>query len=153
METIIQLNTVVLIATTLSYEKVWFAGCKLTVKNGKVLKPQSTRSYGGLLPMESGEYSWHPFEQDVIEWVYGGGLDWQDHTWVFSEGTFQALEWNKDNTIKKLLDYIVEHCSEYAIVDGWTMKTKHGYYFELKKFPHNCGTEITIIQYGGSLPV
>ena len=143
---IILLNTVVHIASTLSYEKVWFAGCKLLVKNGKVWKAQSTRSYRSLLPMESGKFSWHPFDLDVIKWSHGGELDWQDHTWVFEEGTFEEAQYGKDHTIKKLLAYIFENCSEYAVVDGWTMKTKPGYYFQLEKFPHNCGTKITIIQ-------
>lgn len=133
------------IANTLSYDDVWLAGCRLVVKNGKVWKAQFTGYCYGILPREDGKFSWQPFNEDTVRWVHGGELDWQDHTWLFSEGTFELSVWNKKDDVKRLLNYIAEYCGEYASADGWTMKAKPGYQFRLEKLPHNCGNKFTIV--------
>ncbi len=47
--------------------------------------------------------------------------------------------------VHRLLDYIAEHCAEYGLIDGLALKAKPGYQFCLRKLPHNCGNEFTIV--------
>jgi hypothetical protein len=47
--------------------------------------------------------------------------------------------------VQKLLNYISEHCGEYALIEGLTMKAKPGYQFSLDKYPHNCGNKFRVV--------
>lgn len=132
---------------TLSFEKLWLAGCTLNLKRGRVWKAEKVHSRGGILPHESGKHMWHNFEEDTVKWVYGGGIDWQDYTWEFEEATFTMPKFDsKGVNPTLLLSHLTEKCGDYVDVDmeEMSMKAKSGWVICLNKFPHNGGNEFII---------
>lgn len=132
---------------TVPYDKLWLAGCKLAVKNGRVWKAATVGRYYSVLPHETGQCTWHPFQEDLVRWAYGGDIDWQDHTWEFEEGTFTIPAWGASQVNPKLLlEFLAEKCTAYVDVDmaNLSFKTRPGWVMVLDKFPHNCGNEFRI---------
>jgi hypothetical protein len=129
------------VAHTLEGYEMCLADCVLVVEKGYVHRAEHTGFTGGMFPRERGKVLWHPFERDEIVWPSLGEYDCQDYTWVFSLATFRVIK----SDAQKLIDYIAEHCGQYAIVDGSSLTAKPGLFFMLSKFHHNCGNSWTIV--------
>ncbi len=132
------------------------ASARLTVEDGQCWKAANI-----VLPRKSGKCAWHPFEKDVVVWPSFDNMDWQDHIWNFTKGTFHLTasshatcnnyDDNGETDKRSLLETLrsLESIIITTIVDDFSFSIQARdptCYLQWNKFPHNCGSVLYVMK-------